>query len=197
MDDSIVTGNIGGEVRKLSKGLFADDGIVDEILTELTLVFKGSTGEVGQVGATDCAGRDHTRNDTVTAQGGVEWSVHGLVRFDGSVSGSKDSEWTRSRKGCGNTGRLESLAEKAKVIVSFELTLFLSDSDTLSSPNLSRSLERGKGVNDVWAEGGGHLVVAGRRKGRASGNSKGKCGKTEHGNGGEWFFKFEQERKVL
>ena len=53
VDDTVGGCDISREIRELSEGLFANDDIVDEILSEGTLEDKRCSSEVGKVSRSD------------------------------------------------------------------------------------------------------------------------------------------------
>jgi hypothetical protein len=154
MDDAVVTGNVDGEVRESSESLLSENGIVHEILTELARVGEGLALDSGERVAGNSRRGNSSRDDAVVEHvGGDRSPRQGLVSLDGSVSGSKDSEGSSSLKGCGNTSGCETSRKELEVVVSLEVSFTHANVNTISSPDLSGSLERGKSVNNVGVQG--------------------------------------------
>jgi hypothetical protein len=154
MDDTVVAGNIDGEVRKCSESLLSENGVVHKILTELTRLGKRLALECGERVAGNSRTGNNSRNDAVVEHGGVNRSHHSLVRFNGGVSASKDSEGTSYLKCLGNTDGCEASREKTEVVVSLEVRLLLTDINTIGSPDLSGTFERSKSINNIGVHQG-------------------------------------------
>jgi len=107
MDDTVVACNIHGEVRKQSESLLSENSIVHEILTELTRVSDGLSLESGKVSSRNSSGGNSSRDDAVVEYVSGDRSIVTLISFDGSVSGCKDSEGSRSSKSATNTSGCE------------------------------------------------------------------------------------------
>ena len=152
MDNTVVSSNIGGEISVNSEGLLSNDGVIDEILTELTRVSKGLSIDGGKRSASYSRGGDSSLNNTEGDCGSIEGSTGKLVRLNCGISGSENSERSGSSKSVSNTGLLKTLNEESEVIVSLKVSLLESIVDSFSSPNLSRSLKSSKGVYDVSIE---------------------------------------------
>lgn len=124
MDDTIVAGNINGEVREGTEGLLAKDGVIDEVLAEFPGIGEGLASLVGEV-----SGANGRRSD-LRAEDGVLEDVRGdgagvlLERLDGGVGGSKDSERAGSGKLGGNTGGLKAVEVEIEVIEFLEVGPF-------------------------------------------------------------------------
>lgn len=155
MDYTVISSNIGGEVSELSEGLLSNDGVVDEILTELTGVSEALSGCGGKRGGRDRSGGDLSGNDAVVDCVSIERSTGKLVRLNSGIGGCEYSEGSCSSKVSSYTGFLKSLNEESEVIVSLKVSLLESRSDSISSPNLSRSLKSSKGVYNVCVKSKG------------------------------------------
>ena len=178
VDNTIGDGNISREVFESSEGLFSDDNIVDEILSEGTLVDKRLSSEVGEVGSSDRRGRNQSFNDVGSAAVGIERSEVLFVSLDGGVNRGEDGERSGSGDFSGDTGGLKAGGENVEVVVSLKVGLFLSNFNTVSTPDLSGSLKGGKNINGASSSGGGGRgssggSSSGRRGGGRSGSSRG------------------------
>lgn len=183
MDNSVGDGDISRVVRVLSEGLLSDDDIVDEILSEGTLVDKRLSSDVGKVGTSDRSRRNVSVDDVGSAAVSIERSEVLFVSLDGTVDRGEDGERSSSGDLVGNSGGLEAGDEKVKVVVSLKVRLLESLFDTISSPDLSRSLKGGKDINGASSggRGGGNRGSSGR--GSRSGSSRGGGGRSS-GSGG-------------
>ncbi len=180
VDDTVGDSDISRVVRESSKGLFSDDDIVDEILSEGTLVGKWLSSDVGEVGGSDRGGGNLTLHDVGTAAVSIERSEVLFVSLDGGVDRGEDGELSAGDF-VGNTGGLKAGDEKVEVVISLKVRLFESLFDTISSPNLSRSLKGGKGINSTSRSGGGGRGSSGRSSG--GGSSRGGGGRSSGGRG--------------
>ena len=171
VDDSVGCFDINRVVRVCSEGLLSDDNIVDEILSEGTLVCEWLSSKVGKVGASDVSGGNGSGDDVGLAAFGIEWSEVLFVCLDGAVDRGEDGERTGSGEGISDTGGLEAGDEKVEVVVSLEVGFFLSDSDSVSTPNLSGSFKSLKNSNN------------GSRRGRSGdgGRCRSGCGRSGWG----------------
>ena len=176
VDDTVGDGNISWVVRVLSEGLFSDDDIVDEILSEGTLVGKWLSSNVGEVGGSDGGGGNLTLHDVGTAAVSIESSEVLFVSLDGGVDRGEDGVLSAGDFS-GNTGGLKAGDEKVEVVVSLKVRLFESLFDTISSPNLSRSLKGGKDINSTSRSGGGR-GSSDRSGGGGSSRSRGGGGRS-------------------
>ena len=170
VDDSVGGGNISREIREESEGLFADDDVVDEILSEGTLENKGLSSEVRKVGTSDSTGSDKSVDNVCLAASGIERSEVLFVSLDGGVGRGEDGERTGSGDLVGDSGGLKTGDEKVEVVVSLEVGLFLSNGNTVSSPDLSRSLKSSKNT-DKCSSGS-----------RGGGGRGGRCGSDRCGS---------------
>jgi len=182
VDESIGGLDISRVIFESSEGLLSDDDIVDEILAEGTLVDKRLSSEVGKVGGSDSGGSNLSDNDVGLAAVGIKRSEVGFVSLDGGVDRGEDGVRSSSKFG-GNTSGLKTFYEKSEVVISLKVGFFLSDGNTVSSPNLSRSLEGSKGVDEATSgsRGGGSRSRSG---GSRSGGSRGSGSRGGGGRGG-------------
>jgi hypothetical protein len=102
----------------------------------------------GKISSADSGGGDLPLDDVELADGSVEWTKHFLVRVNGRVDRGEDREGSCSSEFGGDAAGLETFDELVEVVVSLQLTFLLADGDTLSTPDLSRSLEALEGVDD-------------------------------------------------
>jgi hypothetical protein len=158
MDDTVVAGNVDGIVRKWSESLLSENGVIHEILTELARVGEGLALEGGERSTGNGRSRNLSRDDAVLEHFGVDRSNLSLVSFNGGVSHSKDSEGSSSLKCRANTRGSEASVEKTEVIVSLEFSLTLILGNTIGSPDLSGTLERGKSIENVGVHGSASLT---------------------------------------
>jgi len=175
VDDTIGGSDISREVFESSEGDFSDDSVVDEILSEGTLVCKGLSSEVGEGSSSNLGRRNVSCDNVGSAAVGIEGSEVLFVGLDGGVGGSEDGEWSSSGDFGSNTSGLEACYEEIEVIVSLEVRFFLSDSNTISSPYLSRSLESREDINDGSSGGRGS---SGRCSSSRGGGSRGGGGRS-------------------
>jgi hypothetical protein len=153
MDETVVTGNVNGEVRKCSESLLSENGVVYEIFTELARVGEGLALDCGERSTGNPSSGDSSSDDAVVENVGADRSIQELESLDGSVSWGKDSEGSSSLKCCGNTRGCETSRKELEVVVSLEVRLTHTSVNTIGSPDLSGTLERGKSVNDVGVQG--------------------------------------------
>jgi hypothetical protein len=172
VDNTVVASNIDGEVRESSESLLSDNGVVDEIFSELAGVGKGLSLDSCERGSGDTGCRDVSSDDAVVEDVGGDGSEVLFVSFNGGVSGSKDSEGASSLECGGNTSGCETGREKTEVVVSLKFSLFFSNSDTVGSPDLSWSFKTSKSINDVGVEYSG--CSADRERGEGSTRSGGE-----------------------
>jgi hypothetical protein len=145
VDKTVAAFNINREVAELSEGLFSNNNIVDEILSDSALVYQVLSSKSGKSSRTDLSSGDLSKNDVKLAYCGIEGTEHLFVTCDGRVNRGEEGERTSSGEFGGDTGGFEAFHELSEVIVSLKVTFFLSDGDTFGSPDLSRSLEGSKG----------------------------------------------------
>jgi hypothetical protein len=181
VDNTVGDGNISREVFESSEGLFSDDNIVDEILSEGTLVDKRLSSEVGEVSRSDRRGRNQSFNDVGSAAVGIERSEVLFVSLDGGVNRGEDGERSGSGDFSGDTGGLKTGGENVEVVVSLKVGLFLSNGNTVSTPDLSGSLKGGKNISGASSSGGGSSggrSSCGRSSSSRGGSSRGSTGIT-------------------
>ena len=165
MDDTVGAFNINRVVRERSEGLFSDDSVVDEVLTDGVSVVQW-TGHGGKVGGRNIGGGDLSRNDVHLDGVGIDGVSEGFVSFQSTVNRGEDGVRTGSGKFGGNTGGLKGFVEFSEVIVSLKVGFFLANSDTISTPDLTRSFEGGQSVNNgSTGTGGGGNRGSGSRGG--------------------------------
>jgi len=173
VDDTVGALDIHRVVGVGSEGLFSDDDVVDEVLADGISVLEGS-GEGGQVGGFHVGGGDVAGYDVHLENIGIDRSPEHFVRLDGRVDGCEDGVGTRTGQFVGDTGGFESIVEEVEVVVFLEFGLLLADGDTFGTPDLTRSLEGGEGVQDTArSTGSGGRSRSGRGSG---GGSRGGCG---------------------
>jgi hypothetical protein len=173
VDDSVGALNIDRVVREFSEGLFANDSIVDEVLSEGTPVCKRLSSNVGEVSGSDSRGSDLSVDNVGFAAVRIEWTEVLFVSLDRRVDRGEDGVRSSSQLGS-DTGGLEARDEKVEVVVSLEVRLFLSNGNTVSSPDLSRSFKSGKDINAGSAGGrGGSSSRCGSSGGGGSRSSRG------------------------
>jgi hypothetical protein len=145
VDKTVAAFNIDGKVVELSEGLFSNNNIVDEILSDGALVYQVRSSKSGKRRRADSSSADLSKNNVKLADCGIEGTEHLFVTLNGRVNRGEDGERTSSGDFSGDTGGLEAFDELSEVIVSLKVTFFLSDGDTFGSPDLSRSFEGRKG----------------------------------------------------
>ena len=171
VNDSVGSLDIDWVVGKFSEGLFSDDGIVDEVLSESTLVGKRLSSDVGEVGGSAGRGGNISVDNVGSASIRIEWPEVLFVGLDSRVHRSEDGERSRTGDFVGDSGRLEASDEKVKVIVSLKIGFFLSDSNSIGTPDLSWSLESTKDVHDGSRRRRGGRSSSGRSRGSGGGSS--------------------------
>ena len=183
VDDSVGGGNISREIREESEGLFADDDIVDEILSEGTLENKGLSSDVREVGRSDSTGSNLSVDNVCLAASGIERSEVLFVSLDGGVDRGEDGERSGSGDLVGDSSGLKTGDEKVEVVVSLKIGLFLSNGNTVSSPDLSRSFKSSKNTDKCSSGSRGGSGRCGSNRGRCGGN-RGSGNRGSGGRGG-------------
>jgi hypothetical protein len=165
-----------------SKGLFANDNIVDKVLSDSTLVLQVLSGQGRKRSRANGGSRNFTLDNVELADFGIKGSKHGFVRLDGRVDGGENSVGTSRSKFVGNTGRLKAADEFTESIVFLKVGFFLSDGDTLGTPDLSRSFECTQGGHDVTTRSSGTTSGrSGRGGSRRSIGSRGRSSRSRSG----------------
>jgi hypothetical protein len=148
VDNTVAAFNIDREVAEWSEGLFSNNNIVDEILSDSALVHQVLSSKSGKGSRADSSSADLSKNNVKLAGCGIEGTEHLFVTRNGRVNRGEDGERTSSGEFGGNTGGLEAFNELSEAIISSKVTFFLSDGDTFGSPDLSRSFEGRKGCEN-------------------------------------------------